>query len=76
MYGMAANGLKKYDDALGQLNQAVLMTGNNALLRARVLECTGDAWLGKGNRDKARESYRKALEIDNNPEIQRKLNGL
>lgn len=76
MYGMAANGLKKYDDALGQLNQAVLMTGNNALLRARVLECTGDAWLGKGNRDKARESYRKALEIDNNPDIQRKLNGL
>lgn len=76
MYGMAANGLKKYDEALGQLNQAVLMTGNNVLLRARVLECTGDAWLGKGNRDKARESYRKVLEIDNNPDIQRKLNGL
>lgn len=76
LYGIAANGVKKYDDALSQLNQAILMTGNNALLRARILECTGDAWFGKGNRDKARELYKKALEISNNPELQRKINGL
>ncbi|MFM8371963.1 MAG: tetratricopeptide repeat protein [Bacteroidota bacterium] len=76
LYGQAANGLKKHDDALAQLNQAVLMTGNNAPLRARILECAGDAWLGKGNREKARESYRKALEIASNPELQQKLNGL
>lgn len=75
-YGLAASGLKKYDDALAQLNQAVLMTGNNAPLRARILECAGDAWLGKGNREKARESYRKALENGNNADLQQKLNGL
>ena len=76
MYGIAANGLNRFDEALAQLNQAVLMTGNNAPLRARVLECAGDAWLGKGNREKARDSYRKALENGDNPELQKKLNGL
>lgn len=76
MYGIAANRLNRFDEAIAQLNQAVLMTGNNASLRARVLECAGDAWLGKGNREKARDSYRKALENGENPELQKKLNGL
>lgn len=72
----AATAQRKYDEALNNLNQALLMTGNNTALRADVLDQMGEAYLGKGDKDKARESWKKAFELTKNTAYEQKINAL
>jgi tetratricopeptide (TPR) repeat protein len=46
-YGKAANALNKPDDALAQLDQALLMTANNPSLRAKIVDQMGIAHIAK-----------------------------
>jgi tetratricopeptide (TPR) repeat protein len=71
---VAANALRHFDAALNQLDQALLMVGNNAGLKAEVLNQSGDAWMGKGDKTKAKELWNKAYELSKNPDIQQKIN--
>lgn len=73
-YATAAIQLKHFDAAINQLNQAQLMVGNNPELRAEVLELSGDALMGKGDKSKAKEMWLKAFDITKNPAIQEKIN--
>jgi tetratricopeptide (TPR) repeat protein len=73
-YASAAIMTGKLDDALNQLQQAQLMTGNSPLLRAEVLELSGDAYLGKGDKNKAKDLWLKAFDISKNPALQEKIN--
>lgn len=73
-YGFAANNLKKYDDALNQLQQALIMSGANANLKAEILDQMGESYLGKGDKAKAVEQWKKALDINKSPAIQDKIN--
>jgi tetratricopeptide (TPR) repeat protein len=73
-YAEAANALGHYDDAINQLNQAQLMTGNNSALKAEIFDLSGDAFLGKGDKAKAKDQWMKAFELSKNPTIQDKIN--
>lgn len=75
-YGLAATMQRQYDDALNNLNQALLMTGNNTALRADVLDQMGEAYLGKGDKDKARDAWKKAFDLTKNAAYEQKINAL
>jgi len=46
-YGVAATEKGKYDDAISQLEQAILMTGNTPALRLDIVDQIGLALMGK-----------------------------
>lgn len=73
-YAASATALGHFDAAINQLNQAMLMVGNNPLMRAEILDLNGDALLGKGDKGKAKEMWMKAYDISKNPAIQDKIN--
>jgi tetratricopeptide (TPR) repeat protein len=75
-YAIAANQQQQFGDALNQLNQALLMTTNNPAFRAEILDQTGEAYLGKGDKEKARDAWKKAFELSKNPVYEKKLNAL
>ena len=60
-YGMAAIEKGKYDDALSQLEQAILMTGNNFALRLEIADQMGRALIGKKDYDAAARHYEPLL---------------
>lgn len=60
-YGVAATEKGKYDDAISQLQQAVLMTGNNFALRLEIQDQTGLALLGKKDFAAAAGHYEEIL---------------
>ncbi len=60
-YGVAANEKGKYDDALSQLEQATLMTGNNLALRLDITDQAGLALLGKKDAAAAAARYEASL---------------
>jgi tetratricopeptide (TPR) repeat protein len=73
-YALAAIALQQYDAALGQLSLAQSMSGNNAPWLAEILDLTGNAFLGKGDSEKAKKLWQKAFEITKSPAIQDKIN--
>lgn len=73
-YAAAAIALSHFDAALSQLNQALLMAGNNPTLRAEILDLSGDAQMGKGDKAKAKELWTKAFDLSKNPAVQEKIN--
>ena len=72
-FAIASVALRHYDKAISNLNQALLMTGNNPLLKAEILELLGDAQMGKNDKAKAKDSWKQAYEISKNPAIQEKV---
>lgn len=74
--GQAAIARRQYEEALNTLNQALLMTGNNSALKAEILDQLGEAYLGKGDKDNARESWKKAFDLTKNAAYERKINAL
>jgi len=60
-YGLAANIKGKHDDALSQLEQAVLMTGNNFALRLDIQDQIGLAYSGKKDFAAAVQYYEQIL---------------
>lgn len=60
-YGVAATEKGKYDDAISQLQQAALMTGNNFALRLDIQDQTGLAYLGKKDFAAAAAHYQPLL---------------
>ncbi len=60
-YGVAAIENGKYDDAIAQLEQAVLMTGNNFALRLEIADQIGLALLGKKDFAAAATHYEQLL---------------
>jgi tetratricopeptide (TPR) repeat protein len=60
-YGVAANIKGKYDDALSQLEQASLMTGNNLTLHLDIQDQIGLALLGKKDFAAASQHYEQLL---------------
>lgn len=60
-YGVAANAKGKYDDAIEQLRQAILMTGNNFALRLEIADQTGLALIGKKDFSAAAAHYEQFL---------------
>ncbi|MCW5924985.1 MAG: tetratricopeptide repeat protein [Saprospiraceae bacterium] len=60
-YGLAANEKGQHDDARAQLEQAVLMTGNNFALRLDIQDQIGLALLGKKDFAAAVSHYERLL---------------
>lgn len=60
-YGVAANEKGKYDDALNQLQQAILMTGNNFALRFEIADQIGVSLLGKKDYTAVTQHYEQFL---------------
>jgi tetratricopeptide (TPR) repeat protein len=60
-YGAAANLKGLYDDAINQLEQALLMAGNNTGLRLDLTDQIGLALLGKKDFAGASKRYEQAL---------------
>ncbi|MBL7828560.1 MAG: tetratricopeptide repeat protein [Saprospiraceae bacterium] len=75
-YGIASNALRQHNDALNLLNQAVLMAGNNPTLKADILDQIGEAYLGKGDKEKAKDAWKKAFDLTKNPAFEKKLSTL
>jgi tetratricopeptide (TPR) repeat protein len=70
-YGLAANEKGKFDDALNQLEQATLMTGNNLALRLDITDQIGLALMGKKDFAAAIARYEQSLAKggDQHPDI-------
>ncbi|MBK8196000.1 MAG: tetratricopeptide repeat protein [Lewinellaceae bacterium] len=60
-FGLAANEKGRYDDALSQLEQALLMTGNNQGLKLDIIDQVGRALIGKKDFTGARSRYEQVL---------------
>lgn len=75
-YAAAAIAMRHFDAAIPPLNQAQIMAGKDALLLAEIFELQGDAQLGKGDKNKAKDLWLKAFDISKNPAIQEKINRL
>lgn len=60
-YGVAAIEKGRFDDALSQLEQAVLMSGNNIALRLDLIDQIGLALLGKKDVPGALKRFEQAL---------------
>ncbi|MCB0528126.1 MAG: tetratricopeptide repeat protein [Lewinellaceae bacterium] len=61
-YGLAAIEKGKYDDAIAQLEQALLMTGNNPVMKIDVTDLIGRALSGKKNYAAATARYEALLD--------------
>ncbi len=75
-YAAAAIANRHFDAAIAPLSQAQIMAGKDALLLAEIFELQGDAYLGKGDKGKAKDLWEKAFGISKNPAIQEKINRL
>lgn len=60
-YGVAANEKGLYNDAIGQLEQAMLMTGNNLALRLDITDQIGLSLMGKKDFTAAAARYEQSL---------------
>jgi tetratricopeptide (TPR) repeat protein len=60
-YGVAANEKGQHDDAINQLEQATLMTGNNPALRLDITDQIGLALMGKKDFAAAASRYEQSL---------------
>lgn len=60
-FGLAANEKGRYDDAMSQLEQALLMTGNNQGLKLDIIDQIGRALIGKKDFAGARSRYEQVL---------------
>ncbi|MCB0518756.1 MAG: tetratricopeptide repeat protein [Lewinellaceae bacterium] len=64
--GLAYNGTEKYKDALGSLQQALLMSGNNSRLRYEILNEMGKTYFYLKQYDRSDESFEEALQLNPN----------
>ncbi len=60
-FGLPANEKGRYDDAISQLEQAALMTGNNLALRLDITDQIGRALMGKKDFAAAAARYEQSL---------------
>ena len=70
--GIANNSLRKHNDAVSSLQQALMMSGKNTQLKADIYSKLGQAYFGLKKVDKADNSFEKAIEL--NPKNYQVLN--
>ncbi len=64
--GMAYNGTEQYRDALGSLQQAMIMSGNNARLKYEILNEMGKTQFHLKQYDRSDESFEEAMKLNPN----------
>lgn len=67
---LANDALMKYDDALGDLDQALLMAGRNDALRAELLAMQGQVYGHQGQEARAKAAFEEAVKLNGkSPEV-------
>ncbi len=64
LYGLSANQLKKYDEAIEILSVGKEMVVNDKPMKAEFYGQLGEAYFGLENYVQGKESYKKAIELD------------
>lgn len=64
-YGMSANQIKKYEDAVDKLTLGDELIANDPLMKAEMLAQKGEALFGLKKYTEGKEAYESALKLDN-----------